>query len=104
MIRNGEQGTKHQGTTFHQILEKKTEIIHAHCCTSIFLPKNAWKFGTYRHYWCIPPEAYLIYVATFTTSGCVKKLAKCKIFQLEREKCFTHSVKVYTQCKSLHTV
>ena len=51
-----------------------------------------------------PPEAYLIFVTTITTSCCVKKLAKCKIFQLERAKCLTHSVKVHTQCKILRTV
>ena len=40
----------------------------------------------------------LIFVTTITTAGCVKKLAKCRIFQSEREKLF------YTQCKIVHTV
>ena len=30
--------------------------------------------------------AHLIFVTTITTAGCVKNLAKCKIFQLERKK------------------
>ena len=40
-------------------------------------------------------DAYLIFV---TTAGCVKDLAKCKNFQMEREKL------LHTQCKILHTV
>ena len=41
-------------------------------------------------------QAYLIYVTTIST-GCIKNLAKCKIFHLERENCCT-------PCKIFHTV
>ena len=42
---------------------------------------------------CHKKCAHLIFVTTITTAGCVRNLAKCKIFQLEREKTkfFTHS-------------
>ena len=46
--------------------------------------------------------AHLIFVTTITTAGCVKILAKCKIFQLEREKnCFdiaSAKYAVYKMC------
>ena len=41
-------------------------------------------------------QAYLIYVTTITT-GCIKNLAKCKIFHLERENSAVHRVKFFTQ-------
>ena len=45
---------------------------------------------------------YLILVTTITTAGCLKKIAKCKIFQLEKLLYFV--CKVLTLCKILHTV
>ena len=35
----------------------------------------------------------MIFVTTITIAGCLKNLAKCKNFQMEREKL------LYTQCK-----
>ena len=45
-------------------------------------------------------DAYLIFVTTITTAGCVKNLAKCKNFQMEHEKLLY----TQTQCEILHTV
>ena len=36
--------------------------------------------------------AYLIFVKTITTAGCVKKLAICTIFQVEHQKTALHTV------------
>ena len=44
-------------------------------------------------------DAYLIFITTITTAGCVTNLVKCKNFGMEREKL------LYTQqCEILHMV
>ena len=38
-------------------------------------------------------KPYMKFATTITTTGCVKQLAKCKIFYLERKNCFTLCLK-----------
>ena len=60
---------------------------------NVTLAKHINVWPTYGRVW-----GYLIFVTTITTAGCVKNLAKCKNFQMEREEL------LYTKCKIWHTV